>query len=325
MGHRADRRVLPLHPDPGLRCRGAARHQHARPGRQPRRTPPRRGGGRWSRHDRRRHPARPDRGGRLRHHPGRGRRPDADVLGVGGARRLQQRVQEGHGHREGGDPGDPDRRGRHRPGGDPPGHPGPEPEHRVPGGAGLRGRRVGEPADDPAQHLLAPVQHPRCPVEHLRRAHRQHRAGDLLPGDVGQDRPGLGREPVPAARRHRHLLVPAGEPGPGLDPARLPLRHHRGPQQPRAGRRGPLHRARGARADRRGLREGDQPLTDHHRCIPAPDRQARGGGGTGGQPRSNLGTDTVSDDTASQDGRGHLPAPRHPSAPPTHDPPGRRT
>ena len=44
------------------------------------------------------------------------------------------------------------------------------PEHRVPGGAGVRGRGVGEPADDPLLAVLEAVQHPRRAVEHLRRA-----------------------------------------------------------------------------------------------------------------------------------------------------------
>ena len=47
--------------------------------------------------DRRRHPAGTDLGGRLRHDPRGGRRPDADLGVVGRPRPLRQRHQEGHG------------------------------------------------------------------------------------------------------------------------------------------------------------------------------------------------------------------------------------
>ena len=49
------------------------------------------------------------------------------------------------------------------------------PEHRLPGRAGLRGRRVGEPADDPLLAVLEAVQHPRRAVQHVRRADQLRR------------------------------------------------------------------------------------------------------------------------------------------------------
>ena len=61
------------------------------------------------------------------------------------------------------------------------GHPGAEPQHRVPRGPGLRGRGVGEPAGDHLQHVLARLQHPRRALEHLRRPDLLRRPGDLLP------------------------------------------------------------------------------------------------------------------------------------------------
>ena len=70
-------------------------------------------------------------------------------------------MQEGQGDREAGAAGGADRRRRHRDGRDPAGHPGAEAQHRLPGGAGLRRRGVGEPAVDRLQHVLEAVQHPR--------------------------------------------------------------------------------------------------------------------------------------------------------------------
>ena len=73
------------------------------------------------------------------------------------------------------------------------GHPGAagRPEHRLPGGAGLRGRRLGEPADDPLHAVLEELHHPGRAVVDLRRADRLHRADHLLAGRVrgaGQSR-----------------------------------------------------------------------------------------------------------------------------------------
>ena len=53
-----------------------------------------------------------------------------------------------------GGPGRPDRRRRDRPVRDRRRHPGQGPEHRVPGGPGLRGGGLGQPADDPVLAVL---------------------------------------------------------------------------------------------------------------------------------------------------------------------------
>ncbi len=68
---------------------------------------------------------------------------------------------------------------------DRPGHPGHRAEHRVPGRAGVRGRRGGQPADDPVLAVLGAVQHPRRAVEHVRRPDLDDRADRLLPRGVG--------------------------------------------------------------------------------------------------------------------------------------------
>ena len=70
------------------------------------------GGGDGS--DRRRRPAGADLGGGVRDDPRGGRRADADLGVVGRARPLRQRVQEGHGDREAGGQGRPDRGVRDR-------------------------------------------------------------------------------------------------------------------------------------------------------------------------------------------------------------------
>ena len=62
-------------------------------------------------------------------------------------------------------------------------------EHRVPGRAGVRGRRRGQPADDPVLAVLAAVQHPRCAVEHVRRSDLDDRADHLLARGVRARRP----------------------------------------------------------------------------------------------------------------------------------------
>ena len=98
--------------------------------------------------------------------------------------------------------------------------PGAAPQHRVPGGAGLRGRRVGQPAGDHLQHVLAALQHPRRHLEHLRRPH-------------------LGRRPGAASRRSMSGLptslfpdsdwsiFPLNNPGIVSIPLGLPARLHR--------------------------------------------------------------------------------------------------
>ena len=92
-------------------------------------------------------------------------------------------------------------RGRDRRRGDRRRHRGERPEHRVPGGAGVRGRGVGEPADDPLLAVLEAVQHPGRAVEHLRRSGGHDPADRLLAGGVRQadvDVPGRRLRPVPA-------------------------------------------------------------------------------------------------------------------------------
>ena len=133
-------------------------------------------------------PARHHRGGRLRHDPGGGRGPHPGVVDLGGARPLQLGDPQRRGHRQGGDPGRQDHRLRPRRHRDRAGDPGPEPQHRVPRGPGLRGRGVGEPAGDHLQHVLEALQHPRRGLEHLRRPDHLAGAGVLQPGDVRQGR-----------------------------------------------------------------------------------------------------------------------------------------
>ena len=59
------------------------------------------------------------------------------------------------------------------------------PERRVPGRAGVRGRRVGEPADPAVLAVLEAVQHHRCAVEHLRRSRDHHRTDRDLARGLG--------------------------------------------------------------------------------------------------------------------------------------------
>ena len=92
-------------------------------------------------------------------------------------------------------------------------------EHRVPGGARLRGRCLGQPASAGDEPLLEAVQHPRRDVGHLRRSHHLRRPGVLLTDGVRSDRCLLDLG--------RLLVVPAGQPGHHLDPGRLPVRHPR--------------------------------------------------------------------------------------------------
>ena len=133
---------------------------------------------------------------------------------------------------------------RHRPR-----DPGPAAEHRVPGGAGLCGRRVGEPAGAAVQPVLEAVQHRRGLCQHLRRADRRRRAGDLLPGRL------RNADVTDAGRELR--LVPVAQSGPRLHPGRLPLRHLRHPADRERHRQSdPLPRAPGALAHRLGCGEG---------------------------------------------------------------------
>ena len=188
---------------------------------------------------------------------------------------------------EGGAQGGPLGRARHRPGRDPAGHPGAAAQRRLPGGPGLRGRGVGQPAVDRLQHVLEALQHPRRALEHLRRPDLVGRTGHLLADHVGQGRrPGQRQEPVPAADQHRHLVVPAGEPGHRVDPAGLLPRLARLGDLEGAGRRGALHRARGPRAQRRRVGEGRPALTLAHRYPPRPNVAGTTTSAPGAQERS---------------------------------------
>ncbi|CAA9298448.1 MAG: Putative symporter YjcG, partial [uncultured Friedmanniella sp.] len=256
VGHRADRFLLSDDAGPGLRRRSAGRHRSGQPDRHQlgQRSLAAAGSGRRrrGRHARRVGAAGPDLGGGLRHHLGRGRRPHPHLGLLGGARPVCQRDQEGPGQREERARRGPDRGLRHRGGGHRAGHPGPAAEHRLPGGAGLRGRRLGQPAGLAVQPLLAPVQHPRRHLQHLRRAGGCGDPGDLLPGRIG----------------YRHLagagdglrLVPAAQPWLGVHPVRLPVRDRRHPaeQGPRGG--AALRRAGRPLPHRGRSREGHQPL-----------------------------------------------------------------
>ena len=113
-------------------------------------------------------------------------------------------------------------------------------ERGVPGGAGVRGGGVGEPADDPLLAVLAALQHHGRAVLDLRRPGRVPRADRVLARGVGQadvDDQGRG---LP--------LVPAGQPGDRRHPAVVPARR-RGhvDRRPPPGR--PARRARPARRD----------------------------------------------------------------------------
>ena len=144
------------------------------------------------------------------------------------------------------------------------GHPGAEAQHRVPGGAGLRGRGVGEPAVDHLQPVLAAVQHPRRGVEHLRRP-------DLLPWAWCSSRPvvsGKGlddRQPVAVPPSIDFSWFPLENPGIVSIPLGFLLGYLGTITSQGAGGRGALHRARGPRPDRRRRRGGGQPLTDLRR------------------------------------------------------------
>ena len=110
LGDLDHRHLLPVHPGPRVR-RGCA----GRPGRDPGRS--RQGElGRTAAglRTRRRAPARRHLGGRLRHHPGGGGRPDDHRERVVRPRRLRPGDQEGPGQRRRRGPGRPDHRGGDR-------------------------------------------------------------------------------------------------------------------------------------------------------------------------------------------------------------------
>ena len=117
LGDRADRRLLPDDAGARLRRRRAGRHRHeisqiAKSGRQPGLAAAGRRRSAAGADAGRRGAAGGDLGGRLRHHPGGGRRPDPGVVVLVGARPLRQRDHEGQGHRAERAQRGPDRRRR---------------------------------------------------------------------------------------------------------------------------------------------------------------------------------------------------------------------
>jgi cation/acetate symporter len=92
------------------------------------------------------------------------------------------------------------------------------------------------PADHRLLAVLAAVHHPRCAVEHLRRPRLVPAADRLLAGGVRQARGRKRPERLDDHRPDRRLLlVPAGQPGAGDDPAGVPPRlagHGDQPQAP---------------------------------------------------------------------------------------------
>ena len=177
-------------------------------------------------------------------------------------------TEERRGNRPGGDQGGQDRRLRHRWDRHPAGHPGQEPQRGVPGRPGLRGRCIGQPAGDRLQHVLAGLQHPRRRLEHLRRPDRLRGPGVLLARRLG-----VADSPV---HRPGLVVVPPQQPGDHLDPGGLLPGLARVGDQPGAGGRAALHRARGAGIDRGRLGEGGHPLGT-----------TRGRGVAGRQPPGN--------------------------------------
>ena len=166
VGDRADRLVLPDDAGARLRCRGPARH---RPGERGRRPP----AATWPRRcwPRRSAAATGPTGGAVLLAL-ISAVAFATILAVVAGLTLTSAssvahdlyatvFKRGQGHREGRGEGRPDRGVRDRWHRDRAGHPGAEAEHRVPGGAGLRGRGLGQPAVAALQPVLAAVQHPR--------------------------------------------------------------------------------------------------------------------------------------------------------------------
>ncbi len=189
-------------------------------------------------------------GRRLRDHPRRRRRTHPRLLLVLRTRHLRQRDPQGAGHREGGGPRRTLGHRRHRCRLHRPRRPRPRPQRGRPRGPRLRGRRLRQPADDPLQPLLEAVHHAGGPLVHLRRALLLRPAGALLSGRLLQ-----ADLDVPERRLR---LVPAGEPRPDLDPARLPARLARLGDRQGEGRHGQVRRTGGqvAHRHRSALREG---------------------------------------------------------------------
>lgn len=129
------------------------------------------------------------------------------------ARHLCERREEGQRPARRRGEGGPAHRDRDRRPGDPRRHRRAGPERRVPGGARLRGGRLGESADDPVLAVLAPLHHARRGVEHVRGTGGRHRPDPALAGLLGH------RDERVQERRHRDLA--AQQPGNRLDPGRL--------------------------------------------------------------------------------------------------------
>ena len=135
------------------------------------------------------------RGGRVRDDPRGRRRPDHHGGGVVRARHLRQRDQaRARQTRTAEVRVARDHRGRHRHPGDPRRHLRQRAEHRVPRGAGLRGRGARQPADDPLLAVLEAVQHPGALWSMYGGLISRVVADHLLAGRVRQaGRPGHGR------------------------------------------------------------------------------------------------------------------------------------
>ena len=115
---------------------------------------------------------------------------------------------------------------------------------------------------DPVLAVLEAVQHQGRDLGHLRRADLGAGAADLLAERVrrcGQRHHRQGGEPDQRSGDQLRL-VPAEQPGPGVDPVGLPVRDHRHDHQ-QGVQQGEMGRDGGALAHRCRSREGHQPLT----------------------------------------------------------------
>ena len=141
---------------------------------------------------------------------------------------------------------------------DRPGHPGQRAERRVPGGAGLRGGRRGQPADHRLLAVLEAVQHPRCAVEHVRRTDLDDRADRLLARRYRARRPRC-------SPNVDFAWFPLANPGIVSIPLAFILGIVGTLSSPDTRRPGDQRRDGGALADRRRRREGGR-TTDRERA-----------------------------------------------------------
>ena len=125
-------------------------------------------------------------------------------------------------------------------------------EHRIPGGAGLCRRGIGQPASVAVQPVLEALQHHGCGLQHLWRTDHGSAAGDILAGCLG-----YARVAVPECRLR---LVPTAQPRADLDPVRVPVWHRRDLDQQGDPLCGALRRAVRTGADRGGSRKGGGSL-----------------------------------------------------------------